>query len=132
MVALTPVEIRPPSPHQDPAYLSRLDAELQTLRVERLERQMAEKEAGSQRNNVPWIVGGCLVALMMLISFGWSVLGELMAFMETTLSRHHELAMTAAKPAPAAQKAAEGGDMMVVGALLVLAAICIIFGVLRR
>lgn len=90
------------------------------------------QEAPTARNNVPWIVGGSLAALAMLMSFAWSAMTSVMGTFEKMLARHHELALTAAQPAVSASVESGGNpDMAYVGALLVLAAICILIGLMR-
>lgn len=91
-------------------------------------RRLIEQERGraypaavpTPRSNVPWIVTGCLIGLVLLLSFAWGLFTRMMEM-------NHELAMAAAQR----PEVTGGGDMTIVYVLCAVAGLCIVLG-LRR
>lgn len=112
--------------------------EAELLILLKAEREMALGSAQrppepAPRNIVPWIVGGVLFGLAMMFSFAWQGLNLFLGHMREQAILSHEEKMAAMSAAAVrVQPAAEGGDDFVVGAMVALAAICIIIGIIRR
>lgn len=102
--------------------------------------QLAAQEIHARASlaKVRWIVGGAVAVVAMLISAIWSLFTRYDATMRTLAANSHEIALKAVeavKAEPATVAAApnqDGGDGVVLGAMLALAAICIIIGLVGK
>lgn len=74
--------------------------------LQRREASLDQRDFVEQRpprahnNNMPWIVGGFLFALAMVITACWSAFVHVMDMMERSAERSHELAMEMASSRP--------------------------------
>jgi hypothetical protein len=111
--------------------------ELILLRAEReFEMRRSEQQAPAivvSYNRTPWIVGGVVAAFLgcmfMVLSFSSYFINIFLTMAKDQAAMSHELAMAAVQSAPTRAANAEGG--IVLGAMLALAAIFIIIGLIR-
>ena len=114
-------------------YLARLERDAAREQLARAQEAQPAQQSGSK---VAWIVSGVCVCLFMVISFAWGVAQDMLAAFERHSARQHETTMAALDVASA--HAASSGSAIdptsagVLGALLALAAICIIIGCIGK